>query len=118
MQVIDFGSSCYESRCMYTYIQSRFYRSPEVILGLPYSHEIDMWSLGCLLCELAVGKALFQGENEQNQLALYAEALGHPPCSMMKNYQPAQYGGSRIKVCGPTCSTMGNVHIYSHSNSA
>lgn len=102
VQVIDFGSSCYKNRCMYSYIQSRFYRSPEVILGLSYSFEIDMWSLGCLLCELAVGKALFQGENEQNQLALYAEALGHPPRGMMKNCQSGQYGGTRIKVCWPS----------------
>lgn len=99
LQVIDFGSSCYMNRCMYTYIQSRFYRSPEVILGLPYGHEIDMWSLGCLLCELVVGKALFQGENEQNQLALYTETLGYPPRAMMKNCKAGQYSGTRIKVC-------------------
>lgn len=37
---------------VYTYIQSRFYRSPEVILGLPYDTMIDVWSLGCILAEL------------------------------------------------------------------
>ena len=31
---------------MYTYIQSRFYRAPEVILGAKYGMPIDMWSLG------------------------------------------------------------------------
>ena len=41
---------------VYTYIQSRFYRSPEVILGLPYSMPIDMWSFGCILAELYTGK--------------------------------------------------------------
>lgn len=46
IKVIDFGSSCYTHRKVYTYIQSRFYRSPEVILGLPYGTAIDMWSLG------------------------------------------------------------------------
>ena len=40
---------------VYTYIQSRFYRSPEVILGLPYSMPIDMWSFGCILAELYTG---------------------------------------------------------------
>ena len=34
---------------MYSYIQSRFYRSPEVMLGIPYTCAIDMWSLGCIL---------------------------------------------------------------------
>ena len=37
------------SEILYTYIQSRFYRSPEVILGLPYTESIDMWSLGCIV---------------------------------------------------------------------
>ena len=61
MQVIDFGSSCFESERVYTYIQSRFYRSPEVILGLPYEMAIDMWSLGCILAELLTGCPLFPG---------------------------------------------------------
>lgn len=46
IKVIDFGSSCYTNQRVYTYIQSRFYRSPEVILGLTYGTAIDMWSLG------------------------------------------------------------------------
>lgn len=46
IKVIDFGSSCYSNQRVYTYIQSRFYRSPEVILGLTYGIAIDMWSLG------------------------------------------------------------------------
>lgn len=46
IKVIDFGSSCYSDQRIYTYIQSRFYRSPEVILGLTYGTAIDMWSLG------------------------------------------------------------------------
>jgi dual specificity protein kinase YAK1 len=36
IKVIDFGSACDERQTVYTYIQSRFYRSPEVLLGLPY----------------------------------------------------------------------------------
>ena len=35
IKVIDFGSACDERQTVYTYIQSRFYRSPEVLLGLP-----------------------------------------------------------------------------------
>ncbi|KOB66593.1 putative Dual specificity tyrosine-phosphorylation-regulated kinase, partial [Operophtera brumata] len=46
IKVIDFGSSCYTHARVYTYIQSRFYRSPEVILGLQYGTPIDMWSMG------------------------------------------------------------------------
>ncbi|XP_054433932.1 dual specificity tyrosine-phosphorylation-regulated kinase 4 [Pteronotus mesoamericanus] len=79
VKVIDFGSSCYEHEKMYTYIQSRFYRSPEVILGHPYNTAIDMWSLGCILAELYTGYPLFPGENEMEQLACIMEVLGLPP---------------------------------------
>jgi len=54
------------SRCIqiYQYIQSRFYRSPEVLLGIPYDLAIDMWSLGCILVEMHTGEPLFAGSNE------------------------------------------------------
>ena len=42
INVIDFGSSCFQSERIYTYIQSRFYRAPEIILGIPYTPAIDM----------------------------------------------------------------------------
>ncbi|XP_055381936.1 dual specificity tyrosine-phosphorylation-regulated kinase 2 [Condylostylus longicornis] len=78
IKVIDFGSSCYVNRKIYTYIQSRFYRSPEVILGLPYGTAIDMWSLGCILAELYTGFPIFPGENEVEQLACIMEVIGLP----------------------------------------
>ncbi|XP_061109089.1 dual specificity tyrosine-phosphorylation-regulated kinase 4 isoform X1 [Conger conger] len=79
IKVVDFGSSCYEQQRVYTYIQSRFYRSPEVILGHPYSMAIDMWSLGCIMAELYTGYPLFPGESEVEQIACIMEVLGLPP---------------------------------------
>ncbi|KAH8108194.1 hypothetical protein BXZ70DRAFT_884904 [Cristinia sonorae] len=78
IKVIDFGSSCFEHEKIYTYIQSRFYRSPEVILGMNYHMAIDMWSLGCILAELYTGFPIFPGENEQEQLSCIMEVLGVP----------------------------------------
>ncbi|KAK0445384.1 hypothetical protein EV421DRAFT_1890266 [Armillaria borealis] len=78
IKVIDFGSSCFETEKIYTYIQSRFYRSPEVILGMNYHMAIDMWSLGCILAELYTGFPIFPGENEQEQLSCIMEVLGVP----------------------------------------
>lgn len=49
---------------MFHYIQSRFYRSPEVLLGIPYDLAIDMWSLGCILVEMHTGEPLFSGKDE------------------------------------------------------
>lgn len=79
IKVIDFGSSCFEHQRIYTYIQSRFYRAPEVILGASYGMPIDMWSLGCILAELATGYPLLPGENETDQLSCIIELLGMPP---------------------------------------
>ena len=78
VRVIDFGSSCREEEKVYTYIQSRFYRSPEVILGSSYGLGIDMWSFGCILAELWTGYPIFPGENEQEQLACIMEIFGPP----------------------------------------
>lgn len=55
IKVIDLGSSCFETDHLCSYVQSRSYRAPEVILGLPYDKKIDIWSLGCILAELCTG---------------------------------------------------------------
>ncbi|KAF6768127.1 hypothetical protein AHF37_06964 [Paragonimus kellicotti] len=64
IKLVDFGSSCHVKEKVYQYIQSRFYRSPDVLLGLDYTMSIDMWSLGCILVELHTGEPLFAGQNE------------------------------------------------------
>jgi len=87
LKVIDFGSSCHQDNVVFTYVQSRFYRAPEVILGAPYGPGIDMWSLGCILVELLVGCPLLPGEDEQDQMALTMELLGIPPPAVIENSQ-------------------------------
>ncbi|KAH9858782.1 kinase-like protein [Lenzites betulinus] len=83
IKVIDFGSTCHERQTVYTYIQSRFYRSPEVLLGIPYTAAIDMWSLGCIAVELFLGLPLFPGTSEYNQITRIVEMLGLPPQYML-----------------------------------
>lgn len=83
--LIDFGSSCMEGAPMFTYIQSRFYRSPEVLLGHAYGGAIDMWSYACIMVELYSGHPIFSGENEREQLACIMEVLGTPPADMLRN---------------------------------
>ena len=55
IKIVDFGSSCVVGERYYRYVQSRYYRAPEVLLELQYSFPIDMWSLGCILAELHLG---------------------------------------------------------------
>ncbi len=84
IKVIDFGSACHEHQTLYTYIQSRFYRSPEVLLGLPYSSSIDMWSLGCIAAELFLGLPIFPGASNYDQISRIVETLGTPPGHMLE----------------------------------
>ena len=81
--MIDLGSSCFVDERVYTYIQSRFYRAPEVILGCQYGTPIDMWSFACILAELYTGYPLFPGENEQQQLLCIMEIMGEPSSNMI-----------------------------------
>ena len=90
IKVIDFGSSCYDHQRIYTYIQSRFYRAPEVILGAKYGMPIDIWSLGCILAELLTGYPLFPGEDEGDQLACIIELLSMPPQKLLDNSKRAR----------------------------
>ncbi|OBZ83906.1 Serine/threonine-protein kinase ppk15 [Choanephora cucurbitarum] len=89
IKVIDFGSACFQSQQTYTYIQSRFYRSPEVLLGLDYTAAIDMWSFGCIVAELFLGLPLFPGSSEYNQLSRIIETAGTIPDHMIA---VSQYG--------------------------
>ncbi|CAB9525011.1 Probable dual specificity protein kinase madd-3 [Seminavis robusta] len=83
VKVIDFGSSCRSNKRMYSYIQSRFYRSPEVMLGLSYSVAIDMWSLGCILAEMHTGEPLFSGSDQFDQMQKIVKLLGMVPSRML-----------------------------------
>ncbi|KAM7537214.1 hypothetical protein Aperf_G00000078948 [Anoplocephala perfoliata] len=79
IKLVDFGSSCHVNQKVYQYIQSRFYRSPDVLLGLDYTMAIDMWSLGCILVELHTGEPLFAGQHELDQMLKIIEVLGMLP---------------------------------------
>lgn len=81
LKIIDFGSSCRAKQTVYSYIQSRFYRAPEVILGAQYSNKIDMWSFGCILVELYLGLPIFPGNSMYDQLRKITNILGYLPSS-------------------------------------
>ncbi|KAG7993249.1 hypothetical protein I3843_02G169300 [Carya illinoinensis] len=76
VKVIDLGSSCFETDNLCLYVQSRSYRAPEVILGLPYDQRIDIWSLGCILAELCSGEVLFPNDSIVMILARMIGMLG------------------------------------------
>jgi serine/threonine-protein kinase PRP4 len=85
VKVCDFGSAMFSGDNEITpYLVSRFYRAPEVILGLPYDHPLDMWSIGCVVYELATGKILFPGRTNNEMLKLMMDAKGPFPKRMIR----------------------------------
>nr|GMD21239.1 serine/threonine-protein kinase prpf4B [Ipomoea batatas] len=85
LKLCDFGNAMFAGKNEITpYLVSRFYRAPEIILGLPYDHPIDMWSVGCCLFELYIGKVLFPGPTNNDMLRLHMEFKGPFPKKMLR----------------------------------
>lgn len=83
--VVDFGNACWTYKHFTDDIQTRQYRSPEVILGAKYGTAADMWSLACVVFELVTGDFLFEPKSgsawdrDEDHVALMIELLGKPP---------------------------------------
>ncbi|KAH9949599.1 kinase-like protein [Amylocystis lapponica] len=117
IKVIDFGSACHERQTVYTYIQSRFYRSPEVLLGIPYTAAIDMWSLGCIAVELFLGLPLFPGTSEYNQITRIVDMLGTPPQYMLDmGKQTGQFFDSYVDLYGQKKYKLKSLEQYSREH--
>ncbi|KAJ6785587.1 hypothetical protein PWT90_00459 [Aphanocladium album] len=69
------------------YLVSRFYRAPEIILGMPYDYGVDMWSIGCTLYELYTGKILFTGDSNNQMLKAIMEIRGRLTPKLYKRGQ-------------------------------
>ncbi|XP_010681582.2 uncharacterized protein LOC104896524 [Beta vulgaris subsp. vulgaris] len=85
LKLCDFGNAMFAGKNEITpYLVSRFYRAPEIILGLPYDHPMDIWSVGCCLYELYTGKVLFPGPSNNDMLRLHMELKGPFPKKMLR----------------------------------
>lgn len=69
------------------YLVSRFYRAPEIILGMPYDYAVDMWSIGCTLYELYTGKILFTGDSNNQMLKNIMEIRGKMSAKLYRRGQ-------------------------------
>ena len=83
LKIIDFGSSCSTGMNTFTYVQSRFYRAPEVVIGLHYDNQVDMWSLGCIVAEMFCGRPIFPAQDENELLEFQVLMCGNPPQHMI-----------------------------------
>ncbi|XP_063306253.1 cyclin-dependent kinase-like 5 isoform X1 [Pelobates fuscus] len=101
LKLCDFGFArnlSEGSNANYTeYVATRWYRSPELLLGAPYGKAVDMWSVGCILGELSDGQPLFPGESEIDQLFTIQKVLGPLPAEQMKLfYSNPRFHGMRF----------------------
>lgn len=80
VKLIDFGSACDASKAKQgSYIQQRWYKAPETILGVPCNEAIDMWSLGCIAAELFLGFPLYPGCCEYETIWQITQTQGPLP---------------------------------------
>jgi len=84
VKLIDFGSGCFVTDRPSSYIQSRSYRAPEVIVGTIYGTKIDMWSLGCVLAELYTGEVLFYNRSLPSMISKIEGLCGTFPIHMIR----------------------------------
>ncbi|XP_047040986.1 serine/threonine-protein kinase prp4 [Helicoverpa zea] len=85
LKLCDFGAAGHVSDNEITpYLVSRFYRSPEIILGVPYDHGIDMWSTACTIYELSTGKIMFSGKSNNEMLKYFMDLKGKIPNKIIK----------------------------------
>ena len=82
IKIIDFGSACFITDHLGSYVQSRTYRAPEVILGMKYDYKIDVWSLGCILAELWTGNVLL--DPKEPDLITGEPAIPTIPCLLAR----------------------------------
>lgn len=83
VKLTDFGSACIKNNPIFSIVQSLFYRAPEVILGIPYTQAIDIWSIGLVAIELFLGGPLLPGYSEYDQLLKIITIVGKIPDLML-----------------------------------
>ncbi|XP_016126835.1 mitogen-activated protein kinase 10-like [Sinocyclocheilus grahami] len=106
LKILDFGlaRTAGTSFMMTPYVVTRYYRAPEVILGMGYKENVDIWSVGCIMGEMVRHKILFPGRDYIDQWNKVIEQLGTPSPEFMKKLQPTvrNYVENRPKYAGLT----------------
>lgn len=85
LKLCDFGSASYSHENEITpYLVSRFYRAPEIILGIPYNHAIDVWSVAVSVYEVATGNIMFPGKSNNQMLKYFMDVKGKFPNKLVR----------------------------------
>jgi len=91
LKILDFGlaRTAGGSFMMTPYVVTRYYRAPEVILGMGYQEVVDIWSVGCIFGEMIRGQVLFPGTDHIDQWNKITQSLGTPTQTFIDRLQPS-----------------------------
>ena len=91
LKILDFGlaRTAGSAFTMTPYVVTRYYRAPEIILGMGYSENVDVWSIGCIFGEMIRGSVMFPGTDHIDQWNKVIELLRTPPQSFFDRLQPS-----------------------------
>lgn len=85
LKLCDFGSASHiNDNDITPYLVSRFYRAPEIILGIAYDYGIDMWSAACTIYELYTGRIMFSGKSNNQMLKFFMDVKGKVPNKVVR----------------------------------
>merc|ERR1739838_1229463 len=106
LKILDFGlaRTAGGSFMMTPYVVTRYYRAPEVILGMGYHEVVDIWSVGCIFGEMIRGQVLFPGTDHIDQWNKITQYLGTPSQDFIERLQPSvrRYVQNQEKQQGQT----------------
>ncbi|KAK0153818.1 Homeodomain-interacting protein kinase 2 [Merluccius polli] len=84
VKIIDFGLACFESRVKVgSNAGTRWFKAPELLLGLPFTGAIDVWALGCVAVKMFTGYHLYPGRSIYQMLKFISETQGPFPDHML-----------------------------------
>ncbi|XP_027205509.2 mitogen-activated protein kinase dJNK isoform X1 [Dermatophagoides pteronyssinus] len=110
LKILDFGLARSSSgpQMMTPYVVTRYYRAPEVILGMGYQENVDIWSVGCIMGELIRGRVLFPGSDHIDQWNRIVEQLGTPNQEFISRLQATvrNYVENRPRYPGYSFETL------------
>lgn len=107
IKIIDFGSACEENKQSLNYVQSRFYRAPEIVIDAKYDKKIDIWSIGCIVVEFITGQPLFEANDEIELFKKFVELLGCPSSEFFKSGRRSKHYVDRAGKLKVKCSAQG-----------
>nr|ACI69248.1 Mitogen-activated protein kinase 12 [Salmo salar] len=88
LKILDFGLARQTDTEMTGYVVTRWYRAPEVILNwMHYTQTVDIWSVGCIMAEMLLGKPLFRGNDHLDQLKEIMKITGTPTADFVTKLQ-------------------------------